>query len=1687
MATKSNLKITETIDFDDETVGSSENWRISRLKYISLNNNGKKFNQPAFQMWVQKNILIRSDNSEVHDLEPGISISINQSKYNLNSKTNIGNFGSVVPNEIVSGEGYYQCIGISLPNLNHFSFHNNLVMIELKSCQLFANDVAALENCTRLRFISLSENYLVEVPEYFTKLQNLEFLDLSFNFINKFDSLAIISSLNKLAYLRLLVNPIADEENYIFKICQYCKNLIGLDDSFAVIFVNELNRFHEHYFSSQNHSFQNSNNLFTLNTKKTTTSFRKLHNIIINNNSESVDKIVKSTMKRIMFSLLPKLFIASSYYKYPSIEKATAAGSSMIAMIDIKTKALFSFHRKLSPSMVITKFMKRWFFENNLRLKINIVVKLQSITRGFLFRNKLNRDLCNEMEGMGLHETCKKLFTTYNAKTKLTYELNHKYYDYGALRQYYKPNYFAQLIQRAWAKYCDKKKYLIYINRIKSFYHCKIRAKAIILNMFAKEEGISFHGNNFIISSADILKFKHLYNDLIKTLKIQPVRKDNNKILENPPDTFITFHAIPDYRLKSENNSKIYYLNPQFIKIYKDRKVKSRYNSNTDNLWSSNNLLAKNSNTCLKRRGFIPAPKDRKYEKDDYFKVRTDSTNGEKEEKPRTLELFSITYRSDLFKYYMWRICNWHKIPIFRHNYIVSVQKVISIQKTWRSYYTRKNTRRFILTRLLRLRACILIQRWWFWQNGLLRRFKLINAISNRFHSVDTDVLYIDSWMFYLLLKKPCLPSLPKSILSVFPEFQGIPTVDANKGLASFLVSKHSKIQQEKANKDKSQQLQLPSFFFSKGDSDNVANVIENVEYSKSIGLHVADDDSFVTLSTPSQQYLKDDYVASLTASNATAEGNAIAFSDDTGILLNKTNKNDSTSNSRCGIPIWAPWTVAECVSSDERHSPLYAIFEILTNCVDVDVVDIGPITLSKPQPPLLIPATSNMIFNSSYRLIKLHFSSILEAKLRAVMLMIATYDYKTFSSIELLTFAEVKAIKTRNNASVISIRKNYMAQSIVDGNRKKFPEIENHAIVCDGIAPFESKVFLLNKPLKWIFKSDKSKNLNDYVRFQFMCESLCYNKELFDIANSQSRSYVDNHDNCKNNMTSSSLNLTLSDTGGGTFSNSTKIIRGSANNNVLHLIPTIAKTTKSKTDSSGVSNLEGSLGLDNECVQVGANDFNARGSADISFRSQNSSINSRENELKYENFGSEIGGVQGIPLSPMQNPRHAHTAHAIRSPRSYNPDNEINLEGGEELSLRPHTAGVCHRPQSPAAMIGTMGRSFRSQWDTQKVLQWCSKYDSACGRDGGMNRPTTSVGGVSVDRSLLLGRAEDLALGRIDLMSRERNSRVLENANSKPLKHMIHRLNSPNPVNRTVPLELSREYISERVNAAKAEFQEWHKEQIDKFKLSQQTLERQTKEASQMEEKKRIENAKLATVTRENLYISYIKKKIQRAQDACLENNKFSEEVEIQRLCNEEKIEEEMQEIKNAIKVGKKYKSKLASNREFAQKYSKKLLNVARKAEETVIRKILESKESSLRESHKRPKTPTYKQCLTPRIHLYGGLSDDGNSGNVLLEQVVNNSSSSFHSRPRQDNICLGPRPIDVENPLASTSTSSAVGAAGVPIPSNSRGSVRPGSAGMKFTVSTKKKINDDLMTDDLSKLTSCIGNDEDKRSMKW
>ena len=143
---------------------------------------------------------------------------------------------------------------------------------------------------------------------------------------------------------------------------------------------------------------------------------------------------------------------------------------------------------------------------------------------------------------------------------------------------------------------------------------------------------------------------------------------------------------------------------------------------------------------------------------------------------PNIFFLYKVTKRL--------RSASMKTIPIFFDAITYRTSCAMDIQRVWRSYSLRKLASPLFISCVLNRRSIIAIQRWWRYINGLRRRFNLLENINSACRRIVNTTVYMDSWVYYNLIRCYSRPSNQSKVTKLFPEFGGVPIFDDDGNMA---------------------------------------------------------------------------------------------------------------------------------------------------------------------------------------------------------------------------------------------------------------------------------------------------------------------------------------------------------------------------------------------------------------------------------------------------------------------------------------------------------------------------------------------------------------------------------------------------------------------------------------------------------------------------------------------------------------------------------------------------------------------------------------------------------------------------------------------------------------------------------------------------------------------------------------
>ena len=205
----------------------------------------------------------------------------------------------------------------------------------------------------------------------------------------------------------------------------------------------------------------------------------------------------------------------------------------------------------------------------------------------------------------------------------------------------------------------------------------------------------------------------------------------------------------------------------------------------------------------------------------------------------------------------------------------------------------------------------------------------------------------------------------------------------------------------------------------------------------------------------------------------------------------------------RFGLPKWPFWSPTQEVPKgnelpnivNSRNDEKYTLFDIITKRAAISAKIITPKYADDLRKHLHENVSTDVL---GLHVIEIKFRSIQEARERCAMLMIASYDYRTRSSIVMCS-ADDMIKKVNNHATDIAkaLLLTSKGLNFNNNNADYYDDVEfeiggsydpNKSRIGSHITPIEIKVQFNYCP-KWVHEYEYT--IRDLVRFRFLCESL--------------------------------------------------------------------------------------------------------------------------------------------------------------------------------------------------------------------------------------------------------------------------------------------------------------------------------------------------------------------------------------------------------------------------------------------------------------------------------------------------------------------------------------------------------------------------------------------------------------------
>jgi hypothetical protein len=657
----------------------------------------------------------------------------------------------------------------NIPLLN-----SNILELDLQNCQI--KDMKLITKFIHLKFLCLSNNSIETIPSSLNHLTSLTFCDLSSNLLKDLHSIHHLRLISSLKYLNLNQNPLTKAiSKYRLLILELCPSLLALD-------------FHL-YSDEERYPF-----------------FCRFHG-------------TKYTSCSPQLSLEPFLRVT-----YPKQSRTT-----LVLAHNARLHSLYRLISSTSPLALLKKSCKKWLRYAGLRFFIPQITRLQALIRRFLFNCRINKAVEQiNLENSELEHEYR--FIRYGYLTKFVILIQRQWrvalqfkrqtHAVRCLQRWYRssilyhkgcvewlhqknvqsiifPRRYEEIVMRLFQQLIDHSPPQSSTRNILEQVCHPVPIKKTILTR-AKGKFLQWDGNFKV-------KTEFLFIALPRSRRQNFDQLDSaeNEAEEGKLDHHTSLAPINKLS-KSSTKTRSWFFSPCLCYANQQQRkllflLKRRGCRHSPSSLTSSTTL--NNSSALNR--IIWNSKGGGNEKDPTRVTKGD--NSELHKIPRRTYsehqqqkysfwlkahrlsqlLFPPQHQSLIWKVYK-RLCFEilnhvdEVIPLYFNFQMTRQLAVIEMQRLWRGYVKRKHMSLKFIEKILISRSAILLQRWWRVHNSLKRRTDLLSLIERRCHDICDKRLYLDSMVFYRLLrlfKRPQQASLRSS-----PEYRGIPLVDPQTG-----------------------------------------------------------------------------------------------------------------------------------------------------------------------------------------------------------------------------------------------------------------------------------------------------------------------------------------------------------------------------------------------------------------------------------------------------------------------------------------------------------------------------------------------------------------------------------------------------------------------------------------------------------------------------------------------------------------------------------------------------------------------------------------------------------------------------------------------------------------------------------------------------------------------------------------
>jgi hypothetical protein len=650
---------------------------------------------------------------------------------------------------------------------------SKIMELDLQSCGITNSHLNLISKFIHLKFLCLSDNFIDTLPSFFQSFVYLTFCDLSSNSFSHLASLEILPSLLSLKYLNLSQNPITKLAKYRSQISKFCPMLLALD--FHIISDEE--RYPEIcYFNG-------------------------------------------TKFKSCSRPLYLESFLRVSYPKQSS--------SHLLISHCSRLHSLQRLAAATSPLQILKRYCQKWMRYSGLQRYIPQLIRLQALIRRFIFHCRIHKAVQEvTLQNSELEHELRMIHYAY--LSKFVIHIQRRWRLTRRLRKEYRSTLYLQSWWRRVIVYHRGCVQWLNRNQVRTLIF-PTKFIEIVIGILEQLVIGSPEGS----STRTILE--RVIQNVIPVEQVVLVKSrrvfkqwNGNKTVR----VEFLFLSLPKWRRmkreevlfdeEEEGRKKMLEQQTFATEVPHTMKLKSWFFSPCLCYASKKQrrllFLLKRRGCRLYRQGVLSPPLTAEASNNDTIslnRILWNSRGGGKEMEigkggrlHRVVRQTFLQHQQQKYSFWLksfhlsqlnfpadqdsliWKVYKRLRdeiflnvedaIPLYFSHQMRKQSSVIEIQRTWRGYLKRKQISPKFIEKIFMNRSTILLQRWWRYQNSIRRRFDLLAFIEKRCHDICDKRLYLDSLVFYRLLRVFHKPQ--QSPLFYFPEYRGIPLIDSKTG-----------------------------------------------------------------------------------------------------------------------------------------------------------------------------------------------------------------------------------------------------------------------------------------------------------------------------------------------------------------------------------------------------------------------------------------------------------------------------------------------------------------------------------------------------------------------------------------------------------------------------------------------------------------------------------------------------------------------------------------------------------------------------------------------------------------------------------------------------------------------------------------------------------------------------------------